>query len=130
MPTLIHPALARPTEPAVAASFRPPHYDCQDLPDALKLTVYVPGVDGHGVEISSRGPDLVITARKARHVRVNWQALHLESAQLDYQLRLRLGTDFRFDQLLATLVEGVLVLTIPKRNGATAEIPSSQRRVA
>lgn len=123
MPTLIHPALARPAETTEAPSFRHPHYECEDLPRALRLTVYVPGVHAHGVEISSRGPDLVVTARKARHVRVNWQALHLESAQLDYRLRLRLGTSFAFDELRATLHEGVLVLTLPKRPGAAMPLP-------
>lgn len=124
MPTLIPPALARPAEAvADAPSFRHPHYDCEDLPRALRLTVYVPGVDAHGVEISSRGPDLVVTARKARHVRVNWQALHLESAQLDYRLKLRLGTTFAFDELRATLHDGVLVLTLPKRPGAAMPAP-------
>mgnify|MGYP006148629575 CR=1 FL=1 len=67
MPTLIHPALARPNEAvADAPSFRHPHYDCEDLPRGLRLTVYVPGVDAHGVEISSRGPDLVVTADPSR----------------------------------------------------------------
>ena len=31
----------------------------------MKLTVYVPGVEAAGVEIEVRGPDLVVTARKA-----------------------------------------------------------------
>lgn len=125
MPTLIHPALARPDASAeTAPSFRPPHYECDDLPHALRLTVYVPGVDSHGVEITSRGPDLVVTARKARHVRVNWPALHLETAQLDYRLKLRLGANLDFDELSATLHDGVLVLTLPKRpaNGAGARV--------
>lgn len=118
MPTLIHPALSRPSAAADPASLRHPHYDSQNLPHALKLTVYVPGVDSHGVEIASRGPDLVITARKAQHVRVNWQALHLEGAQLDYRLCLRLGRGFEFDELRASLHDGVLVLTLPKRPAA------------
>lgn len=129
MPTLIHPAPSRPPEAAAPTSFRHPHYDCQDLPHALKLTVYVPGVDRHGVEIASRGPDLVVTARKAHHVRVNWQALHLEGSQLDYRLRLRLGRGFEFDDLRATLHDGVLVLTLPKRPAATA-ISSSRPALA
>ncbi len=65
MPALIHPSTTR-LQPAAAASGQPmrhPHYDCQDLPHALKITVFVPGVDASGVEIASRGPDLVVTAR-------------------------------------------------------------------
>ena len=123
MPTLIHPALSLPATPDRPAASRAPHYDCQDLPQALKLTVYVPGVDAHGIELSSRGSDLLVVARKTRHVRVNWSALHLEPAQLDYRLQLRLGTGFDFAALRATLHDGVLVLTLPKRAAARAGLP-------
>ena len=96
-------------------SFRQPHFDCTDLPHALELKVYVPGVDASGVEITTLGPDLGITARKAHHVRVNWPALHLERVQRDYQLKLRLGTGYNFGSLRAELADGVLTLWLPKR---------------
>lgn len=96
-------------------SFRQPHFDCTDLPHALELKVYVPGVDASGVEITTLGPDLGITARKAHHVRVNWPALHLESVQRDYQLKLRLGTGYDFGSLRAELADEVLTLWLPKR---------------
>src|SRR5258706_5505099 len=75
---------------------RKPCYDLRDLKDAVKLTIYVPGVEAAGIDIEVRSPDVVVTARKVHFVRVNWQALHLESAQRDYQLRLRLGHAFDF----------------------------------
>lgn len=96
-------------------SFRQPHFDCTDLPHALELKVYVPGVDASGVEITTLGPDLGITARKPHHVRVNWPALHLESVQRDYQLKLRLGTGYDFGSLRAELADEVLTLWLPKR---------------
>jgi HSP20 family molecular chaperone IbpA len=67
------------------------------------------------VEIEAYGPDLVITARKTRFVRVNWQALNLEGSQRDYRLRLRLGLGFEFSQMQADIGDGVLTLTVPKR---------------
>ena len=48
-------------------------------------------------------------------VRVNWQALHLESAQRDYRLRLRLGHGLDYAGLQAAMHEGVLTLLLPKR---------------
>lgn len=96
-------------------SFRQPHFDCTDLPSALELKVYVPGVDASGVEITTLGPDLGLTARKTHHVRVNWPALHLERAQRDYQLKLRLGTGYDYGSLRAELADGVLTLWLPKR---------------
>ncbi|MBP6508595.1 MAG: Hsp20/alpha crystallin family protein [Opitutaceae bacterium] len=119
MHTIIHPLSSsqrsRPVEAPTQPHFRKPSYDCREQPEAVKLVVYVPGVEGAGIEIESRGPDIIITARKAHFVRVNWQALHLESAQRDYRLRLRLGHGLDYAGLQAAMHEGVLTLLLPKR---------------
>jgi HSP20 family molecular chaperone IbpA len=133
MHTIIHPLRpARRPRSADAASstaeLRKPSYDCRDQADAVKLTVYVPGVDAAGVEIEFRGPDLVVTARKVHFVRVNWQALHLEGAQRDYQLRLRLGHGVDFGALQAEIHHGVLTIILPKRVPQGESLPA--RRVA
>jgi HSP20 family molecular chaperone IbpA len=107
-------------------AFRQPNYDCQEQRDAMKLTVYVPGVEAAGVDIEARGADLTITARKAHLVRVNWQALHLEGAQRDYRLKLRLGAGFDYAAMDAEIAHGVLTVTLPKRSAATNRL----RRVA
>lgn len=109
-------------------AFRQPAYDCQEHADVMKLTVYVPGVDASGVEIEGRGADLTVTARKARFVRVNFSSLHLENAQRDYRLRLRLGTGYDFGAMHAEIAHGVLTITLPKR-GRNAE-PLGLRKVA
>jgi len=110
--------------------YQTPHYDCLDLPSVLQLTLYLPGVDGGGVDIATRGPDLIVTARKARHVRANWQALHLEKVQRDYQLKLRLGLSFNFAALAASLDRGVLTLALPKNRPTSAGLPVRRRQVA
>lgn len=108
--------------------FRKPNYDCRELTEALKLVIYVPGVEAAGIEIEWRGPDLTVTARKAHYVRVNWQSLHLETAQRDYQLRLRLGHGFDYEALQAEIHNGILTLSLPKSVPATAA--ERLRRVA
>ncbi len=139
MHTIIHrhqdntcPALTPSNGPAAKSSpdFRSPHYECMDLPQALRLDVYVPGVDAAGVELTTQGTDLVLNARKSQHVRVNWQALHLESAQRDYRLTLRLGASYDFDTLRASIAKGVLTIVLPKRRPAFADRPAPQRQVA
>lgn len=100
---------------------RQPAYDSQEHPEAMKLTVYVPGVGASGIEIEGRGADLTITAKKERFIRVNFNALNLEAAQHDYELRLRLGTGFDFAAMEAEIAEGVLTVTLPKRT-ATARL--------
>jgi HSP20 family protein len=120
MHTLINtlPASRRSKAPARATldAFRQPAYDCQEHSGVMKLVVYVPGVDASRVEIEGRGADLTVTAKKARFVRVNFSALHLEGAQRDYRLRLRLGTDFNFAAMEAEIAHGVLTITLPKRS--------------
>ena len=101
-------------------AFRRPHYDCQEQMDALKLAVYVPGVDPASIDIEVRGPDLIVTAPKSHLVRANWRAAHLESAQRDYQLRLRLGFSLAYDALQAALHDGVLIISIPKKTAVAA----------
>jgi HSP20 family molecular chaperone IbpA len=111
-------------------AFRQPNYDCRDQLDAVKVVVYVPGVEAIGVDIEARGPDLVITARKAHFVRVNWEAAHLEGAQRDYQLRLRLGTGFDYAAMQAEIRHGVLTVTLPKRHAFETHGGGHLRRVA
>jgi HSP20 family protein len=106
--------------------FRQPAYDCQEQRDAMKIVVYVPGVDASGVEIEGRGSDLTVTARKPHYIRVNWQALHLESAQRDYRLKLRLGAGFDYSAMQAEISHGVLTVTLPKR---TAEPVNRLRKM-
>src|SRR5512132_4258245 len=100
---------------ASVEAFVQPAYDCQEHRDVMKITVYVPGVAASGVEIEGRGADLTVTAQKARFVRVNFGALHLETAQRDYRLRLRLGTGFDYAAMGAEIAHGVLTVTLPKR---------------
>ena len=93
---------------------------------ALQLLVLVPGIDAGGVDITTRGPDLFLTARKARPVRVNWSALRLEDAQQEYHLALRLGHAFDFAELRASLRDGLLTITLPKAASTLAR----ERQVA
>lgn len=109
---------SRSAELASTSAVRKPKYDCQDLPEGMQVIVYIPGVDAAGVEIEARGPDLTVRARKYHYVRVNWQALHLEPAQRDYLLRLRLGRGFDYATMHAEIQDGVLTITLPKRQPA------------
>jgi len=133
MHTIINPRnsdrLTRRAEPAPSA-FRKPAYDCQAHGDVMKLVVYVPGVDASGVCIEARGSDVMITARKTRFVRVNFQSLHLEGSQRDYRLRLRLGRGFAYEAMQAEMHDGVLVVSVPRRQGDIAGPASRMRRVA
>jgi len=130
MHTIIHRPQFETFPAKPKPDFRSPHYECRDLPQALKLEIFVPGVEARGVELTTHDTDLVLTARKAQHVRVNWQALHLEGAQRDYQLKLRLGAGYDFHHLRASVAKGVLTIVLPKQRPAFADLPVRQRQVA
>jgi HSP20 family molecular chaperone IbpA len=120
MNTILPPTLTSNRRPGRAnltplGETRSPHYDCQLLEDAIDLTVFLPEVDASGVEIIVRGPDLVVIGRKTHLVRVNFAAAHLEHAQRDYELRLRLGRELDYSALTAGLADGILSIRIPKR---------------
>ena len=119
MNTILPPTLTSNRRPGRAVpalgDTRSPHYDCQQHGDAIDLTVFLPGVEAAGVEIVVRGPDLVVIGRKSHIVRVNFAAAHLEHAQRDYELRLRLGRELDYAGLSAELADGVLSVRIPKR---------------
>ncbi|MFM1852024.1 MAG: hypothetical protein RIS54_1708 [Verrucomicrobiota bacterium] len=122
MHTIIHSSTAKRSRRSARHShqseFRQPNYDLREQPDAVKLTLYTPGVSPASIEIEVSGPDLIVTARKPQVVRVNWSALNLESAQRDYRLRLRLGFGLDYAGLHAEFHAGVLTLILPKRQPA------------
>lgn len=105
----------RSTVPAAQtpSEFVTPHFETQSQSDNLRVTVWVPDVQASGVEISTRGNHLNVTARKVHHVRANWKAMHLETAQRDYLLTLRLGRSLDFTRLSASLQDGILNIDIP-----------------
>jgi HSP20 family protein len=113
---------SRQPSPAFARkdAFRRPHYDCEEQMDVLKLVLYIPGVEPAGIDLEVRGPDLIVTATKSHLLRANWRALHLEPAQRDYRLRLRLGFSLAYNALEAELQEGRLTITVPKKTAVVA----------
>ncbi|OHE78311.1 MAG: hypothetical protein A3G75_05145 [Verrucomicrobia bacterium RIFCSPLOWO2_12_FULL_64_8] len=117
MHTIIRSTPASRPKPALASldAYRRPNYDCREHANALNLVVYVPGVDPATIEIEVRSPDLIVTAPKRRVVRNNWRSLHLEGAQRDYQLRLRLGHGLNYAALQAELHNSMLHIMIPKK---------------
>lgn len=122
MHTINHPQTAKRRSRSLhnlgSLEFRQPNYDCREQPDAVQLTLYTPGVNPTSIKIEAVGPDLIVTARKSQVVRVNWQSLQLENAQRDYRLCLRLGTGLDYAALQADFHDGVLLLTLPKRQSS------------
>jgi HSP20 family molecular chaperone IbpA len=110
--------------------FRRPVYECRTQAGAMELTVYLPGIAANSVDIEGSGTDLTVTARKPHFVRENFAALHLERAQRDYRLRLRVGTCFEYAAMQAEISQGVLKVTLPRRRRRTGLIRPQRELVA
>lgn len=72
-------------------SFTAPHYDIAADASAVEVSVIVPEVREEDLEIILCQDQMIITARRNRTVRPNWEALRLENVQRDYRLHIRLG---------------------------------------
>ncbi|WP_404420395.1 Hsp20/alpha crystallin family protein [Nibricoccus sp. IMCC34717] len=109
-----------------AATFITPRHEIDIRANVLNLELYLPDIPESGVEITVRGPDLIVTARRPHTVRVNFLAAHLENALRDYRLVLRVGSGFDADRLRARFTNGILRLQIP----AAAATRAPFRKVA
>jgi len=114
LPHPLRPKLSE-SRPSAGDRFLTPHFDTQAQGDSLRITVWVPEVQASGVEIATQGGELTVTAAKPQVVRSNWRALHLESAQRDYQITLRLGRSWDLTNLKAAINQGVLTIDLPLR---------------
>jgi HSP20 family molecular chaperone IbpA len=110
--------------------FRTPVFECHMLTEYMKVLVYIPGVDANSVTIEARGVDLMVTALKTRFVRVNFNALNLESAQYDYRLCLRLGKGYAFESMHAEIQNGILSIDIPLKDKGGISMDRDLRHVA
>lgn len=95
-------------------SFTAPHYDIAADASAIEISVVVPEVDEEGLEIILCQDQLVITARRNRTVRPNWESLRLECAQRDYRLHVRLGFTADPDSVEVELACGFLSIRVER----------------
>ena len=67
-----------------------------------------------GLEIILHQDQMIITARRNRVVRPNWEALRLECAQRDYRLNVRLGFSAQPESVRAELACGILSIRVER----------------
>lgn len=106
------------TKPASEGGFVRPVFDRHEREKEIELTVYLPGVNDELVEVAIENRDLVVTAPRARPVRANFSAAHLEKSLHDYRLRARLGAGIVLQKLRVELVDGMLRIFLPTEQAA------------
>ena len=109
--------------PADNRHFATPPYETEATAAGLRVTVYLPEVDPRAIELVTQGGALTLSAPHRQYVRANFSALHLESAQSDYRLHLRLGDSLDLGAITARYRADRITLDVPKHRIAATRSP-------
>ncbi len=92
-----------------------PLYDVKETPEAFGLTVYLPGVNQAGVDLTTEEGQIRIVGRHAWRQPEGWTSLYRESVDAAYELVLTHDNRVDLDQVAAELRDGVLRVSLPKQ---------------
>lgn len=91
-----------------------PAYEIKETPDAFGVTVYLPGVNKDGLDVTAEDGQLRVVGRRAWRQPEGWTALYRESADAPFELVLTHDNAFDADKIVAELSDGVLRVSLPK----------------
>ena len=113
---LFHDGGDVPTRLAKAAGSYPP-LNVWETAEALKIEAELPGLKAEELDLTVLGSELTIQGRIAQSP--EGQTVHRrERAVGDFRRVVRLPVDVEGDKIVATLNDGVLLITLPKAAGA------------
>jgi HSP20 family protein len=92
-----------------------PRTDVLETADALVLVADLAGVDDSSVELSLTDDVLTVRARAGAPAPEGWRTVWSEFTLGDYERRFRLSADIDGDAIAATIQQGRLQVTLPKR---------------
>ena len=99
-----------------------PRTDVLETDDALILVADLPGVDEASVELSLTDDVLTLRARPAAPSAEGWRAVWSEFTLGDYERRFRLSAEIDGDAIAASIQQGRLQVTLPKRRPRSTKI--------
>ena len=99
-----------------------PRTDVLETADALILVADLAGVDDGSVELSLTDDVLTLRARPGAPAPEGWRAVWSEITLGDYERRLRLSAEIDGDAIAATIQQGRLQVTLPKRRPRSSRI--------
>lgn len=110
-------------EPGVEDSAMAPHVDMREAEKYYQVDVDLPGVPKENIEVCVEDGMLTISAHveKEDETGQEGQFIHAERYAGRFVRRINLGSDTANAGISAHLKEGVLHLTIPKREGQGAQ---------
>ena len=102
------------SRPADLGNTVKPLYDVKETPEAFGLTVYLPGVNKDGVDLTTEEGQIRIVGRRAWRQPEGWSSLYRESVDAAYELVLTHDNMVDLDKVAAELRDGVLRVSLPK----------------
>lgn len=97
---------------------RRPHYQVQEKEDVYLVEVTLPGVRRENLSLTLEKGELDLLGKREQSTPEGWKALHRESVDADYRLRLSLNVEVDEQKINAMLEDGILILTLPKAEAA------------
>ncbi len=105
-------------EGSISAAWMPA-VDIRENADSLMLAVELPGIDPKDVQISVENNILSISGERSIEQASEGETYHrVERAYGSFERTFRLPPSFRGEDIVAKAVNGVLTLTVPKREEA------------
>ncbi|MFW5882917.1 MAG: Hsp20/alpha crystallin family protein [Verrucomicrobiota bacterium] len=97
---------------------RKPEYSVSEGDHGYVVRVELPGVAKEDIDLSVEERVLTLEAKRKEQLPENWKALRTALPPHDYRLRLSLSDDVDGQKVEARLENGVLALTLSKREEA------------
>ncbi|HKB92176.1 MAG TPA: Hsp20/alpha crystallin family protein [Opitutaceae bacterium] len=113
VPSFVRSPAQRPGEIDIVESVRPV-YEVKETPEAYGLTVYLPGVNKDGLEITVDHELVSIKGNRSWVAPSSWTSLYRESTSAPFVLNLSHDHAVDADKVQAELKDGILRVSLPK----------------
>jgi HSP20 family protein len=113
-PTLSRQPARQSDRPGDLSNAVKPAYEVKETPEAFGLTVYLPGVNKDGVDLTTEEGQIHVVGRRSWRQPEGWNSLYRESLDAPYELILTHDNAIDVDKVAAELREGVLRVSLPK----------------
>jgi HSP20 family protein len=117
------PQQSHEVEPTHARARLIPRSDVFETEGAFTLLADMPGVDEHSVEVTLHDRVLTITGTVQARSQAGYRRVYSEFEDADYQRAFQLSGDVDASAIQATVKNGVLRVSVPKRKPAQKKVP-------
>ncbi|MCZ6673267.1 MAG: Hsp20/alpha crystallin family protein [Verrucomicrobia bacterium] len=107
-----------PSKKERAIVYHQPRFSVHRSENETRVQVELPGVAKDDLNVTVENNELLLEGKVSNQRPDSWKALHRESIEGTYRLRLRLGDQADQSAIRADMANGALALTIPKEEAA------------